>query len=173
MLTYLLAADRTPTSVDWIPAVTALVVFIAFFLVLARKVWPPLLKGLEDRQTKIREEIEAAEAARAQANEALAEYEENLAKAKQEASEMIARARADAKAVAEELRSRNETELSEMKDRATREIAAARQAAITEIHSETAGLAAAIAAKILKREISSDDQQRLVEESLAELAKVD
>ena len=47
---------------------------------------------------------------------------------------------------------------------------AARQAAVNEIHAEASNLAAAIAGKILKREINAGDQQRLVEESLQELS---
>jgi F-type H+-transporting ATPase subunit b len=56
-----------------------------------------------------------------------------------------------------------------MKHRATQDLQTAKRAAITELHAEAATLAAQIAAKILQREISADDQQRLVDESLEEL----
>jgi F-type H+-transporting ATPase subunit b len=157
-------------ALNWLPAVTSMVVFLLAFGFLYVKVWPKIIKGLDDRQNKIREEIESAEEAREQAKEALAEYERELAGARQEAGEMIAKARADARTVAAELRARNEAELVEMKQRATRDLETARRAAITELHAETATLAAAIASKILKREISAEDQQRLVDESLEELA---
>ena len=172
MLQLLLAAGDSaePTNVEWMPALTTLVVFIIFFAILRIKVWPPIVKGLEDRQNKIREEIESAEDARKQANDALKEYEDSLAEARKEAADMIAKARADAKAAADELRSRNESELADMKERAARDITAAKRQAIAELHAESATLAASIAGKILQREISSDDQQRLVEESLRELA---
>ena len=82
---------------------------------------------------------------------------------------MIAKARADAKAVAAELRARNEADLAEMKRRATQDLQTAKRAAITELHAEAVTLAADIAAKILKRQITAEDQQRLVDESLEEL----
>jgi F-type H+-transporting ATPase subunit b len=166
------AAGSSPLAFEWAPAVTTLVVFGVFFFVLARKVWPAILKGLDDRQRKLLEEIEAAERARARADEALAEYERSLAEARKEANDMIARARSDAKAAADAMRSRNEAELTELKLRATREIESAKQAAITELHHESVTLATAIAAKILKREISAGDQRRLVEESIEELAGI-
>ena len=100
------------------------------------------------------------------------EYEASLTTARQEAAEMINKAKADAKAVADALRSRNETELAEMKQRAHRDIETAKQAALVEIRGEAADLATVIAGKILQREISVDDQQRLVEESLKELGAV-
>ncbi|MHC4083058.1 MAG: F0F1 ATP synthase subunit B [Planctomycetota bacterium] len=156
-------------ALNWLPAVTTIVVFLIAFGVLYVKVWPMITKGLDDRQNKIRHEIESAEEARAQAKEALAEYERELAGAHREAGEMIAKAKADAKAAGAELRTRNEAELAEMKQRATQDLQAAKRAAIIELHAEAVTLAADIAAKILKREISAEDQQRLVDESLEEL----
>ena len=153
-----------------LPGITALVVFGIAFFYLYLKVWPQITKGLDDRQNKIREEIASAEASREKANAALAEYEASLATARKDAADMIANARTDAKAAAEELRVRNEADLSEMKDRASRDIDAAKRAAISELHAEAANLATSIATKILQREISSDDQQRLVDESLREMA---
>ena len=166
------AEARGVMDLNLMPAITTLVVFGIAFTILAVKVWPAIVKGLDERQAKILEEIKAAEEARAQANAALAEYEESLASAKKEAADMINKARADAKAVADDLRSRNEAELVEMKERATRDIDAARKSAVAELHAEAAVLATSIAGKILSREISPEDQQRLVEESIQELANV-
>src|SRR5262245_64740977 len=78
---------------DWLPAVTALAVFLIAFIFLYIKVWPMIIKGLDDREAKIRHEIESAEQAREQAKAALAEYEQNLGKARDEANAMIAKAR--------------------------------------------------------------------------------
>ncbi|MHC4415772.1 MAG: F0F1 ATP synthase subunit B [Planctomycetota bacterium] len=172
MMLDLLAAESSgsPTQINWLPAATTLVVFGIFFFILKASVWPKILKGLDDRQGKIRQEIEGAEEARAQAKSALAEYEENLASARQEARQMIAQAKADANAVAQELRTRNEAELTEMRRRAALEIENAKGTAIRELRAETAVLAAEIAGKILEREISAEDQQRLIDESLSEMA---
>ena len=176
-MTLLLAADSETAlehaeamTLNLLPAITAMVVFLLAFGFLYVKVWPKILKGLDDRDQKIRQEIANAEEAREKANAALAEYQSELASARQEANELIAQARADAKAVATELRDRNEVELAEMKQRATRDLETAKRAAITELHAETATLAADLAGRILKREISAEDQLRLVEESLGELA---
>ena len=166
------AAPPPPTKVEVIPLVTTILVFLIFFSILAAKVWPKITAGLDDRDRKIRKEIESAEQAREQANAALAEYEQSLAEARKEAAAMITKAKADAKTAADDLRKRNEADLTEMKQTATREIEAAKQAAITELHAQASTLAVSIAGKILSREITADDQQRLVEESLRELANI-
>ncbi len=157
-------------ALNWLPAATSLVVFLVAFGFLYVKVWPKIIQGLDERDRKIRQEIQAAEDARRQAGEALAQYEESLASARKEAGQMIAQAKAVATSAAQELKTRNEAELTVMKQRATREIESAKRAAIAELHAETATLAAQIAGKILKREISAADQQRLIDESLGELA---
>jgi F-type H+-transporting ATPase subunit b len=156
---------------NWLPAVTSLIIFSIVFVVLYLKVWPSIVQGLDARQQKIRDEIAGAEQAREQAKAALREYEQSLASARQEANQMIARARADAKAVGEELRARNEAELTELKNRAMREIDGARAASIADLHAQAASLATAIAGRILQREITVEDQQRLVDESLRQLAR--
>ncbi len=171
-----IAAEGEHTEVmdpaNIIPGITTLLVFVIAFAFLAVVVWPKITKGLDDRENKILQEIRAAEESRAQAKAALAEYEKNLASAREEANQMIAKARADAKAVAEELRNQNAAELAEMKERAAREIKSAKENAIVELHAEAAALAAAMASKILAREISASDQQRLIEESLQQLQTV-
>ena len=175
---FLLAADEAAEhgaesaelmAANWLPAVTALVVFLLAFGFLYMKVWPKIVQGLEDRENKIRQEIESAEQAREQAKAALAEYERSLASAREEANAMIVKAKADAKAAGEQLRARNEADLIEMKQRAARDIESAKAAAIGELHRQAVMLATDIAGKILSHEMTAQDQQRLINESLDEL----
>ena len=151
------------------PAITALVTFGLVFVVLYTMVWPKISKGLDDRATKISDEIAAAELARKQAADALDEYEKNLADARAEAKAMIADTKAKQGELAAELRAKADAELSELRDRARQDIEAAKKAAINELYAESVALASQIAGKILQREVSVQDQQRLVQESLAEM----
>jgi F-type H+-transporting ATPase subunit b len=171
MALYTLAADQTEvTAVGLIPFITTIVVFLIVLAIAAKFIWPLILKGLDERDQKIRQEIASAEEARENAKKLLQDYERNLTAAREEAGQMIAKARADARAVAEELRSRNDAELADLKARAMSEIESAKKTAIAELHAEAATIATAMAGKILQREISAIDQQRLVDDSLGELA---
>ena len=163
-------ASDSPVDVQLLTLGTTIVVFIIFFVLASKFVWPHIVGGLEQREQKLRDDLEAAEEARQQAKEALAQYEEELKKARAEAGEMIAKARQDAKAAAEELRSNNARELAELKTCAAADIESAKKAAIGELHTEASALAVAIAGKILQREICESDQQQLVNESLAEMS---
>lgn len=159
-----------PVSFEALPAITTFVVFGVAFAILAVKVWPTVAKGLDDRNNKIVGEIKAAEDARAAAKAAQAEFEKQLASAREESANMIRQARADAQRIADELKARNEQELAERVARANADIEAARKAAVAELQAQSAMLATDIAARILKRQVTEQDNQRLVQESLAELA---
>lgn len=149
--------------------VTALVVFAIVFAVLAVKVWPVIARGLDERADKIKGEIAAAEEARKQAKEALAQYEKSLADARGEAQRMLEKTKQQQQALADELKAKSEAELAAMKDRARRDIDAAKRAAIGEIYTHAATAAAGMASKILQREVTPKDQQRLIEEAVGEM----
>jgi F-type H+-transporting ATPase subunit b len=149
--------------------VTALAIFAVVFLMLAVLVWPKILKGLSDRENKIRDEIESAERARRQAKEALEEYQNSLAQARAEAAKMLENTRAQQTALAADLKAKADVELAQMRERATKDIETAKRAAITEIYNQGTEFASALAGKILRREINPNDHRGLMEDSLAQL----
>lgn len=151
--------------------ITALVVFIIALVILAKVVWPKILGGLEARENKIREEIEKAERSRADAEEALKSYEASLAEAREKANEMIEQTKAEQSRMAAQLRAESESELNDMRASARRDIDAAKRAAVAEVYREAAVVSAAVAEKILRRELNEGDQQRFVEETLAEIGR--
>lgn len=152
-----------------VPMLVAIGVFAVVFGILAIKVWPAITKGLEDRAEKIRSEIEAAELAQKQAKTALEQYEKNLAQARAEAQKMLDDAKVQQQAVAAELKAKADAELTAMREKAKRDIESAKAQAVIELNGYAATLATDMARKILKREVSGQDQQRLINESLAEL----
>lgn len=155
-----------------IPGVTAIVIFVLAFGVLSTMVWPKIVAGLDERNEKIVGEIAAAEDARRQAREALDEYEQNLAQARAESQRMIEETRAHQTQLASQLKANADKELSEMREKALADIESAKKQALSEIYSESVNLASAMAGKILQRQVTPDDQQRLMDESIAEMKTV-
>lgn len=160
------SAPVNPVAWHWVPFFSAIVIFGVALGLLAKFVWPKLLKGLEDREKKIRDEIYAAEEARKRANEALKEYEKSLAEARAEANKMIEATKAEQSRMAADLKAKAEVEVNQLRESAMHSIEAAKRAALSEIYAETASLATAVAGKILEREVNEQDQQRLVNETV-------
>lgn len=146
----------------------AVLVFLVALGFLSKTAWPKITKGLEDRENKIRNEINAAEEARRRADDALKQYERSLAEAKAEASRMIEATKAEQARLAADLRVQAETEVNQLREGALRSIEAAKRAALSEIYAQAADLATAVASKVLDREVNAADQQRLIQESVSE-----
>jgi F-type H+-transporting ATPase subunit b len=149
--------------------VTALVVFALIAAFLGLFIWPKIGGALDDRANKIREEIEAAEMARSQAKDALEQYQQSLSQARAEAQKEIDKARAQAQVIAADLRANADRELSAMREKALRDIDSAKRSAVAEVYEQSTQLATTMAGKILQRNVTTQDTQRLLDESLAQL----
>lgn len=155
-----------------IPAITAIVIFVIVFAILSVAVWPKIVSGLDERNAKIVGEIAAAEDARKQAKDALAEYEKSLASARAESQKMLEDTKSQQVALAAQLKANADKELTVMREKALGEIESAKKQALSEIYSESVNLATVMAGKILQRQVTADDQQRLMDESLQEMKSV-
>ena len=149
-----------------------LIVFAALVAVLGKYAWGPISKSLEAREGKIRDDIEAAERARAQAENSQREYKDQMAGAEQRVRDLMAQAQADGQQLATRIKMQAQEEAEEIKERAMRDIEQSRREAVEQVRTEAATLATAVAEKILRREVNHDDQQRLIDESLSEFATV-
>ncbi len=155
-----------PTTAIW-----TIIVFVILLAVLYPTAWKSILAGLKAREERIRKDIADAEAARTRAEATLKEYNAQLAAAEQSVREMIAKAMADGEKMAATIRMKATEEAEQVRVKATADIEVAKKQAIVEIHAQTAELATAIAEKIIRKNLSVDDQRELVRVSLAELQK--
>jgi F-type H+-transporting ATPase subunit b len=146
-------------------------IFVCLFLVLSKTAWKPIKTGLDTREKAIRDAIESAKKAKEDAERTTKELEARMAEAQRQGAQQLAQAKADALKIAETIRTAAEAESAALKDRTLREIEAAKQQAVSEINNHAAELGTAVARKILQRNVTADDQQRLVEQSLSEMAK--
>lgn len=69
-----------------------MIVFFILWWVVARFVWPPLVKALDDRATKVAEGLAAAERGKADLASASKVAEQELAGARQEGAQRVAEA---------------------------------------------------------------------------------
>jgi len=151
--------------------VVTIVIFVCLFAILAKVGWKPIMTGLQARENAIRDSIEAAKKAQEDAARTTRDLEAKMSEVQRQAAAQLTQAKADAQRIADTIRAQAETESAALKDRTLREIQAAKQQAVTEINNHAAELATAVARKILQRNVTADDQQRLVEESLTAMAK--
>jgi F-type H+-transporting ATPase subunit b len=150
-------------------ALWTIIIFVILLAVLYPTAWKNVLAGLKKREDRIRKAIADAEAARTKAEEALKQYNQQLATAEAQVRDTLSKAVTDAEKIAAGIRLHAQQESEENKERAIKDIDASRKQALAEIYEQTANLSTAIAEKILRRNLNADDQRDLVNESLKQL----
>jgi F-type H+-transporting ATPase subunit b len=146
---------------------------IGFFIVfgfLAWKGYPAMKKTMEARTDRIRNDLEGAESAKADAQRVLEEYRAQLSDAKAEAGRIIEEARGQADTLKREQESRLQSELAAMRERAAADVEAARVQALTDLSAEVGQLVAQGVERVVRGGIDPATQQRLVDEYISGLA---
>jgi F-type H+-transporting ATPase subunit b len=155
-----------------IPNGTLIIEVVAFLLLLgflARVVLPRLNKALEERQEEIRTSLEAAEVARAEADETQSQLQGILDEARQRAREIVAQANKVAEGVAAQSEERGQQEYDRLVRAAETDIALARQRAVDEVSSQIGALVMSVARQVIGREIDATSHRALIDEAVAAL----
>jgi F-type H+-transporting ATPase subunit b len=124
---------------------------------------------LQAREDTIRKSLEDAKHAREELERLQAESQRILAQARTEAEAIVTRTRDDASRLREELRQKAQTEAAGIIRNAEQQIQLETARAFQQIRAEAADLSVAIASRLLQRNVSKEDNERLIEETFRQL----
>ena len=149
----------------------SLMIIAMFFLFMfaSHYLFNPVRKMLQDRQNKIKSELEQAAQDQESAKESRRLYEEKLAAVEKEAEAILADARKrgmenEARIVAEA-----KEEAAKIVDRAKVEAELEKKKMADEVKREMVAVASVMAAKIVAANIDANAQHELIEETLKEI----
>jgi len=144
--------------------------FVAFIGVLVYYGVPKkMIDALDRRGARIKEELDAAQRLRQEAEALLAEYHRKRHAADAEADAIIAGARAEAERVAAEAKARMEEFVARRSKVAETKIAQAETQAVADVRAAAAEAAVAAAEKILSQSAKGDVADRLVAEGIRDV----
>jgi F-type H+-transporting ATPase subunit b len=149
--------------------VWTILTFLVLVALLARFAWRPLLQALERRQATIAQSLEDAQRARQELERLHRESAQIMAQARAEAESILARSRSDAEALREELKQKARTESAAIVKNAERQIQLETARAVQQIRHEAVDLSVAIASKILRRQVTREDNEALIQEALKQV----
>jgi F-type H+-transporting ATPase subunit b len=154
----------TPGLMIW-----TIICFLITLFVLKRYAFGPIQKMLDERREQIRQSIEEAENARAEARKLLEEHRSLMNEARGEAEQILAEARRTREAM--ELRMRQETEAERQRrlEDTRREIAAETARALDRIRAEVADLTLEATAIVVGRKLDADRDRELISEAIGSL----
>jgi len=146
-----------------------IVVFLVLLGLLAKFAWKPLLEALEKRQESIRRSLDDAAKARQELERLQTESQRMLAEARAEAESIVARTREDANRLRDEMRQKAQQEAANIVKNAEKQIELETARALQQIRHEAVDLSIAIASKLLQRNVSKEDNERLIEDTFKQL----
>jgi F-type H+-transporting ATPase subunit b len=148
-----------------------LVVFLILLAILYKFAWGPISAGLEKRERRIAENIEAAERSGEEARRMMAQYQAKIASAADEVRAMLDEARRDAEHTKQEIVAEAKTAAAAEHDRQIREIRTATDSALKQLAESSANLAVDLAGKIIRQKLNPQDHQKLIREAVEKFAR--
>ncbi len=154
----------TPGLMIW-----TIVCFLVVLFVLKRFAFGPIQQMIDTRRERIENAIAEADNAREEARKLLEEHRKLISQAKSESEGILAEARKAADAQRERVREETEEDRQRRLEETRRQIEQATAQALGQIRDEVGKLSVAAAEKIVGKSITGADQQRLIDEALAEI----
>jgi F-type H+-transporting ATPase subunit b len=143
--------------------------FLVLVALLAKFAWRPLLEALDRRQESIRKSLDDAQKARQELERLGVESQRILAAARTEAEQILSSTRSDANRFREELKQKAQAEAAGIVKNAERQIELETARALQQIRTEAVDLSVALASKLLERNLSKADNERLIEETFKQI----
>ncbi|WP_236561040.1 F0F1 ATP synthase subunit B [Pontibacillus sp. HMF3514] len=149
----------------------SLVMFIILLALLRKFAWGPLMNMMKEREDHIANEIDTAEKNRQDAERMTKEAQEELKNARQDAQTIIEDAKKAGKEQQQEIVEQARAESERIKESARQDIENEKEKAIQALQDKVASLSVQIASKVIEKELSEQDQEKLINEYIQELGE--
>jgi len=151
-------------------AVVELIAFLVMLGILARWVYPPIIRAAEARQKQIGEQLAAAEKARQDAEQHLSDAEVAIQEARVEGQRIIEASRRSAEQVAQQVRQQAEEEGKRILEQAVRDIEAERQRAMYALRDQVAEMVVIAAQKVVGETLTAERHRELIERAIEDVS---
>ena len=141
----------------------SLINLVLLFFIIKKFLFKPVKNILAKRQDEINSQYDAADQARAEAEQSRVAYEEKLSGAKSEADAILQSAADNAKYRGDKIIAEAQQTADGIIRRAETEAELERKKAIDGIKQEIVSVSGALAEKMIEREINTDDHRALID----------
>ncbi len=146
-----------------------LIVFGLTMFVLGRWAFPRIGEELDKRANAIRDNIEASERQRKEAEDILAEYRQRLSEAREQADDIVARARKASEAALANATASGKAKREELVAAARADIEMETRRSLEKIRNEVADLTVLATEKVTRKSLDEADHEKLIQDALSEV----
>lgn len=136
------------------------IIFILLFILLSKFAWKPILASLKERESSIQNALDTADKARAEMAKLTADNEKLLKEAREERDRMLRQAREVSNKIKEEAQVEAKKTADTIIDNARTAINIEKEAALKEVRVQVAMFSIQVAEKLMKKNLSSDKEQK-------------
>jgi F-type H+-transporting ATPase subunit b len=158
-------------GIDWKILILQIIAFGVLVFILAKWVYPPILKMLDRREKLIEDSVKAAKEAGEKAESAAAEIASKLKKARRDADDIVAGAREQSTQILadseKEAQRRAEQTVEAARQQLARDVEAARQV----LRDETINLVALATEKVVNEKVDGAKDSKLIHDAIKESEK--
>jgi F-type H+-transporting ATPase subunit b len=146
-----------------------LICFGITFFVLRKYAFGPVQKLIDERRKRIREALDEADNARAEARRLLEEHKQLMSQARGQAEEILVEARQIAESQRVRMRDELEADRQRRLEETTKQIQSETARALEQIRAEVGELTVIATEKVTGKVLDDSDQRRLIDEAISEL----
>ena len=161
--------DNPLVQVDPGLFIWTIVTFLVLLTLLAKFAWRPLLQALDARQNAIRKSLDDAQQAAKELERLNLESAQIINRARVDAEAIVSQSRSDGDRLREEIKQKARAEADHIVKNAERQIQLETSRALEQIRREAVDLSVLIASKIIQRNLSKEDNERLIDEALKQV----
>jgi F-type H+-transporting ATPase subunit b len=158
------AEEQSIFSGTFADSLWTLIAFGLLLAILTKVAWKPLVNQLQARQDYIKQQIDAADVSRKNAEALLDQY-------KQQGIEIVNKLTSQAQLLEKEMVGKASNEIAQMKRRAQSDIEYARISASQQMWQEAEDMLLALSGEIVGRAVTHEDNLRLLYESIEKLKR--
>lgn len=146
------------------------IIFVLLFIVLSKFAWKPIVASLKEREDSIQAALDTADKARAEMAKLTADNANLLKEAREERDKMLKEAREVANRLKDEAQSDAKKAADKIITDARAAINVEKEAALRDVKTQVAMFSLEVAEKLMKKNLSSDKEQKgLVEGYIKDL----
>ena len=147
------------------------ILFLLLLFVLKKVAWGPIISALETREKQIKEALDSAANAKADAEKATADYESIKQEAQVEAQKLLSEAKTAKESMINQAVTEAKTKAENEMKSALNSIEAEKEKAVKEIKSFVVDLSIQAASKLISKNLDDSDNRKFVDETIDEIGK--
>lgn len=158
--------DNPLVQVDPGLYIWTIIIFLALLFLLMKFAWKPLLAMLEKREDNIRQSLLDAKKARDELANIKEDTEKLLSEARNESQAIVTAGKKNAERMKDEIIEKAQSKSDTLLDEVKQQIQIEKERAIADVKAEVVNLSMEIAQKLIKKNLSKEDNLKLINDSL-------